>query len=192
MIDNLKNKKFEIVYLISLIVIIIGISIYFIDDLNCEERFIQKNKSLNECENNVKNYRNEMNYYKNKSDYYLTKLNNFKGGEIDKKVKISRLKNFLKHDKTDENEYKKDYVCVDYTQDLIKNSYDNNIFSSFVFLKFKNQTHMINLFKTYDGYVFVEPQNDKIMYNLSTGDNYCNKANISNCSYTVKRINNFS
>lgn len=88
------------------------------------------------------------------------------------------LKEFLAQDETNFNDYiSQEYVCVDFAADLNNNAEAAGIRAAFVFLVTQVTSegkwgHMINGFQTIDrGFLFVEPQNDRIL-ELEVGNHY--------------------
>jgi predicted nuclease with TOPRIM domain len=71
---------------------------------------------------------------------------------------------FIESDETDANPYTPDYVCYDFTADLISNAAQEGYSCGFVYIEFATSAHAIVCFNTTDtGLIFVEPQNDEIV-----------------------------
>ena len=71
---------------------------------------------------------------------------------------------FIESDETDQNEYAPDYVCYDFTADLISNAAQLGYRCGFVYIEFSTSAHAITCFNTTDaGLIFIEPQNDQIV-----------------------------
>jgi hypothetical protein len=79
---------------------------------------------------------------------------------------------FLESDDTDQNEYTLDYVCYDFTADLIRNAAQLGYRCGFVYIEFSTSAHAIACFDTTDaGLIFIEPQNDEIV-DIAVGEPY--------------------
>lgn len=79
---------------------------------------------------------------------------------------------FIDSDETDQNEYTPDYVCYDFTADLIDNAAQLGYRCGFVYIEFSSSAHAIACFNTTDaGLIFVEPQNDELV-NIAVGQLY--------------------
>ncbi|MBN1784813.1 MAG: hypothetical protein JW815_03665, partial [Candidatus Bathyarchaeota archaeon] len=79
---------------------------------------------------------------------------------------------FIESDETDQNEYTPDYVCYDFTADLITNAAQLGYRCGFVYIEFSTSAHAIACFNTSDaGLIFIEPQNDEIV-DIAVGQHY--------------------
>ncbi len=80
---------------------------------------------------------------------------------------------FIESDETDQNEYTpEDYVCYDFTADLISNAAQLGYRCGFVYIEFSTSAHSIACFNTTDaGLIFIEPQNDEIV-DIVVGQHY--------------------
>jgi hypothetical protein len=80
---------------------------------------------------------------------------------------------FIESDQTDQNEYTpEDYVCYDFTADLINNAAQLGFRCGFVYIEFSTSAHAIACFNTTDaGLIFIEPQNDEIV-DIAVGQHY--------------------
>ena len=79
---------------------------------------------------------------------------------------------FIDSDETDENQYTPDYVCYDFTADLVDNAAQLGYRCGFVYIEFSNSAHAIACFNTTDmGLIYVEPQNDAIV-DVAVGQTY--------------------
>ncbi|KXA89561.1 hypothetical protein AKJ57_05165 [candidate division MSBL1 archaeon SCGC-AAA259A05] len=101
------------------------------------------------------------------------------------------LVDFLENDTTDENLYNENtYVCFDFSKDLIANATDKGSMAGYARIAYWENhqsytiaennrnyyAHAIVAFKTVDeGLVYVEPQNDVVMKDLTVGDSYWNE-----------------
>ena len=91
---------------------------------------------------------------------------------------IKEVKKILKEDKTDENEYiENEYDCIDYSADLTKAFLDKKIHScvSWVYFDDTNGHALVTINTKEHEIIYIEPQNDKIIYELNLGDDYCSK-----------------
>jgi len=102
----------------------------------------------------------------------------------------SQLVDFINRDDTEKREYDNEtFNCADYTNNFIQNFAKEGFYSCFTELVFTNDdAHAIVAVNTTDyGLVYVEPQYDKIIFDLKVGDNYCQKINF-NCNDVIKHI----
>ena len=100
--------------------------------------------------------------------------------------------NFIQEDDTDKipfNETNYSFICTDYTNRFISNFRKKGFYACETILYFPNhQSHSIVAINTTDkGVIFIEPQNDQIIFNLRIGDNYCDYIN-QDCNWTILSI----
>ena len=81
------------------------------------------------------------------------------------------------------------YNCVDFSHELIQEYYNKGIYSCMTILYLKNGgAHSIVAVNTStDGIVYVEPQDNTLIYSLNVGDDYCDVANW-NCNWEITHI----
>lgn len=81
---------------------------------------------------------------------------------------FNEVQNFLEMDPTDRNNYTDDYICWNFGCELIQNAINNGIEAHLIGLLFDNPPHhAVVAFNTSDmGTIYVEPQNDKIYFNV--------------------------
>ncbi len=108
---------------------------------------------------------------------------------IRKAITFAEVQDFVRSDLTDLKVYSEEYKCVEFTDDFIRNAYFNGIFTCRLYLEYgKEDAHDLVAVKTIDkGVVYIEPQTDEIVYNISLGDNYCELVNW-NCTRIITRI----
>jgi len=96
---------------------------------------------------------------------------------------------FMREDNTDKITYKEGvFDCVNFASTFIKNFAKRGFFSCEAYLEFEDSAHSLVAVNTTDlGLIYVEPQQDVIIYSLRVGEDYCKKANWD-CSYKIKRI----
>lgn len=102
----------------------------------------------------------------------------------------SQLLGFMIRDNTEKHDYDNEtFNCADYTNLFIQNFAKEGFFSCFTELVFTNdEAHAIVAVNTTDrGLVYVDPQDDKIIYDLNVGDDYCQKVNWR-CHDVIKHI----
>jgi len=98
---------------------------------------------------------------------------------IKKAIPIDELERFLKRDSTDTYRYNDPYfICTDYSELLIRRLADEGYFACETSLYFGDTAHSIVAIKVVDVWgdekiVYVEPQDDAIIYSLHVGDDYC-------------------
>ena len=99
------------------------------------------------------------------------------------------LASFIHRDRTDRREYIEDkFTCVDFANTFIKNFAREGFYSCLAYAEFEDTAHAIVVVNTTDiGLVYVEPQEDDVIFNLKEGDDYCEKVNWD-CSWEIKRI----
>ncbi|MEM3673540.1 MAG: hypothetical protein QW468_04890 [Candidatus Bathyarchaeia archaeon] len=91
--------------------------------------------------------------------------------------------NFIASDKTDENEYSKNYTCFHFTRDVKSHAFDAGYLCGFVYIEFRDGAHAIVCFNTTDhGIIFIEPQDDEIV-TLIIGQPYWNRTKYSPPDY---------
>jgi len=102
----------------------------------------------------------------------------------------SQLVDFINRDDTEKREYDNEtFNCADFTNLFIQNFAKEGFFSCFTELVYTNdEAHAIVAVNTTDrGLVYVEPQDDKIVFDLKVGDDYCEKVNWR-CHDVIKHI----
>ena len=94
-----------------------------------------------------------------------------------------QVKEFLRNDKIDQKRYiPNEYMCCDFSRDLVLSAKEKGIRAGWVFLEFQKQSHFeengfgsghnIVCFRTTDkGLLFIEPQND-LEVKIEIGKNY--------------------
>jgi hypothetical protein len=99
------------------------------------------------------------------------------------------LKDFIEEDDTDKMKYVEGkFECTDFSNRFVMNFLKKGYFSCVAYLESEDKAHAIVAVNTTDyGVVYVEPQYDKIIYDLEVGDNYCEKINFR-CYFPIKRI----
>jgi len=90
---------------------------------------------------------------------------------------LNLLENFLKLDNTSEYKYTSDFRCSSFSSMLVNHLRNHHIFGCMTSVWFfDGKGHSIVAVNTSDyGVVFVEPQSDKIIMNLTPGQNYCDR-----------------
>ena len=102
---------------------------------------------------------------------------------IDYSPKLKDIKSILRKDHTENEEYVYDtYNCLDYTFELIRVFKDNKIYASDVEIWYiedgEDAAHANVVVNTSDyGLVYIEPQDDTIIYDMNLGDSYCDIVN---------------
>lgn len=103
---------------------------------------------------------------------------------------LDEVKRILKEDKTNENPYiENEYDCLDYSSDLVSTFLENKIHSCVVWIYFDDlMGHFLVTINTKDnGIIYIEPQEDKIIYELNIGDDYCDKS-LWDCNWEIAKI----
>jgi len=87
---------------------------------------------------------------------------------------LNNVMNFISDDKTDLNEYGMYYNCTDFASDLVRNARDAGFKAHVVAILYENSIgHSIVVFETFEGILYIEPQNDKIYTEVSIGKPVC-------------------
>lgn len=104
------------------------------------------------------------------------------------------LTKFLEEDRTDLLEYRKnEFNCVDFTNTFIKNFLKEGFFACETTLYIidengKEGAHSLVAVNTTNlGLIFIEPQNDRILYKIEVGDDYCDLVGWD-CDYKITHI----
>jgi hypothetical protein len=84
---------------------------------------------------------------------------------------------------------KENYTCIEYSTTLINRFLENNIHSCYAWLiTGVDVGHAVVTVNTSDyGIIYIEPQTDEILFNISEGYPYCEKLNW-NCNWTITQI----
>jgi len=100
----------------------------------------------------------------------------------------SELVSFVAEDLTDTLVYTDYFTCVDFSNTFVKNFRNKGYYSCVAYVEFEKGAHDFVAVNTTDmGILYVEPQNDAIIYSLSVGDDYCAKVGW-NCNYVIKKL----
>ena len=187
--------------MISKTTIIIILSILLFGSLFFTINFKQENERLAFDKNElIKNYSNceleksdlllKLNFSKIENKENKELLNIFDMSErIIFTPTLKKVKDLLKKDKTDEMEYLTgDFNCVDFSYTLIGAFKHENIYSCTTSIYFEDGAHEIVALKTIEnGLIYIEPQNDLIIYELKAGDDYCEKVDWD-CEWEITKI----
>jgi len=104
----------------------------------------------------------------------------------------SEVLKFIEEDDTDRQEYIEEnytFICTDFTDRFISNFLKKGFFSceAIIYLP-NNSSHSIVAINTTDkGLLFVDPQNDKVIFSLREGDNYCSYIG-EDCNWTILKV----
>jgi len=152
--------------------------IFLEEQLNIKElRYNNTSESLRICQNEKENQMN-MN----------EKLMEQKG--VNMNPTFSEVKRFIDTDDTDEMDWTDDFDCTEFSNTLISNMInEGKMFACTTELEFgDNRGHIIVAVNTSDtGLIYVEPQDDKIIYSINLGDNYCDLVGWK-CNWTIISI----
>lgn len=99
-------------------------------------------------------------FYIEESKYYRTLETN-----IAINPRYKDVINFFRLDKTNENEWDEhSYDCTAFSNDIVKNAIDNNMFMCTVEIQWETGGHIIVAVNTSDkGLIYIEPQTDKVI-----------------------------
>ena len=88
----------------------------------------------------------------------------------------------------DDNEYSDDYVCTEYSYDLMDAFRERGIHSCGVVVNFEDGgAHMFVAVNTTEGIRYVEPQDDTVFEEISLGEDYCDIVDWK-CDWTLEKI----
>jgi len=116
-----------------------------------------------------------------------------RSGFIDYAPETQKIKEFLRKDRTSRMNYDEfSFNCVDFTQMMINNLFEQNIRACYTYIEFNNGAHAVVAINTSDnGVIYVEPQDDYIIYSMEVGDDYCKLANWG-CNWKIiKKVSCF-
>jgi len=105
---------------------------------------------------------------------------------------FKQLKRFIRTDKTDENEWKDDYDCSEFSYEFVRNFAEEGYNSGTTELTLIEDNeefgHIIVAVNTTDkGFIFVEPQTDDIIKDINVNDDYCDLVNWD-CRWIITKI----
>lgn len=105
------------------------------------------------------------------------------------KPTLSELKEFLRKDKTDTIEWSTDFDCTEFSSLLVSRLRDKGYYACTTELELAHKGgHIIVAINIQDyGVVYVEPQNDAIIYDLEANTDYCDYHNWD-CNWYIERI----
>lgn len=134
---------------------------YEIDDLQ------SKNSELREYNEELQNDKKEL-----KEEMKRKEM-------IDYNPPLKKVREIVEETDVDRNTYVEgEYNCAEFSYDLVNEFLERDVHSCSVELIFNDDSaHGLVALNTSDkGVIYVEPQDDKIIYNLEKGDDYCEKA----------------
>lgn len=99
---------------------------------------------------------------------------------------LKEVQEIVKKDNTDKLSYRdKVFDCKHFSFSLVNAFLKEKVHACVHLLEFDVGAHSLVAVNTADkGIVFIEPQTDKIIYNLNVGDDYCKEANW-NCNWII-------
>ncbi|MFA5061431.1 MAG: hypothetical protein WC494_03910 [Candidatus Pacearchaeota archaeon] len=101
---------------------------------------------------------------------------------------INEIRQVLKEDRIDEVTYSDDFNCVEFSFGLMRALKDKGIYSCVAWAVFEDGSHaLVAVNSSYYGVIYIEPQTDKIIYDLKEGDNYCDVVGW-NCEWEIQKI----
>ena len=167
---------FSIVCVISLAVMFMGYESLYLEKQKLEEKYINDTAELKERIVMLKSELNEsiQNYTAcaEKNRILQSRLSESvrKNG-----ITLSEVKEFIKNDPTDEYIYTDETACLDYAYTLVRHFIDHGIYACVVYILFRDTAHTLVAVNTTQGVVYIEPQEDRIIYSLKIGEDYCKK-----------------
>ena len=144
-----------------------------------ENELQEMHEQIESLEQNVSDLHRKNLFYEQRIKELILENQKFKSNTIRKSVSYNELMEFLERDRTDQIMYISSDVdetnffeCVQFTYTLLRNAYREGIFGCPVVIYFPdNLSHMIVVFNTTEGWIFIEPQFDKIV-NVTVGERY--------------------
>jgi len=108
---------------------------------------------------------------------------------IDYSPTLSEVKEVIKNNKIENIEYEDEtFSCVEFSNNLVKAFQEAKIYACVTELWFEEGAHANVVVNTSDkGIIYIEPQDDTIIYNLEIGDDYCDKIDW-NCEWELTHI----
>lgn len=101
---------------------------------------------------------------------------------------INDVRRALEEDKIDKVVYSDDFNCVEFSFGLVKALKERGIYSCIAWVIFENGSHALVAVNTsHYGVIYIEPQTDKIIWDLKEGDDYCDAAGW-NCDWKIQKI----
>ncbi len=165
------------------------------DDISALYNLISSLQSkITQIEFNINSLNSMMENQKSEIDKIKEDISSLRN-EINRRIILNpsyeELLNFIQEDDTDklpyiEENYK--FVCVDFADTFVKRFREKGFYSCKTTLYFEKVAHSIVAVNTSDyGIVYVEPQEDKVIFDLKVGDNYCQKVGL-NCYERIIKI----
>ena len=181
--------------LVIVVLLIVGFN--YINDINdykyeiksCENKLDYSEDRVDELKDRVKE---EINNSKNEIDS-LKRIQEIKisgMSAIDYSPSLSEVKMIIRNSDLEDEEYDEDlFNCVEFSHNLVREFKEEKIYSCITEIWFEDEGGHANVaINTSDkGLVYIEPQDDTIIYDLEVGDNYCDKVNWD-CDWIIEYI----
>lgn len=156
-------------------VVCVGILFFVNAGLTRQNEFL--GSQLTKCTGQKVLFNITLNHTLNEKEQYASLFNN--ASFINLNPTLKQVKDFLSFDLTNRYVYNKDFECVDFSDVLVKNMVKNHLYGCTADLWFfDGKGHTIVVVNTSDeGLVWIEPQTDEVLLNLTPGQDYCKRMN---------------
>jgi hypothetical protein len=136
----------------------------------------------------IRDLENRVKIAENKISYLLERYEELRRQKGLINPSYAELVEFVAEDLTDTLVYTDYFTCVDFANTFVKNFRNRGYYSCVAYVEFEKSAHDLVAVNTTDrGILYVEPQNDAIIYSLKVGDNYCSKVGWD-CNYVIKKL----
>jgi len=166
----------------------------FEDEISDLSRYLQR------IEDEYDDIQDDMEDLESNYSYLESRYSSLLERNIATHVTYEEVQQFIEEDNTSQGtESEFDYICKDFSDDMINSAYNEGIFACEVGLWVQEdgqgdpvpgevKGHSLVAFNTSDkGVVFVEPQKDIFIHELSKGDDYCELVGW-NCQWRIEYI----
>ena len=179
MVKEKKMNKGKNIMIISLIILVVLLIILVFDSFNKFDEL----KELHKTE--INSIETEMDSLKQLQEEKIASMS-----AIDYTPTIIEVKKLIKNNKIENKEYDDEtFNCVEFTNNLVRAFRNEKIYSCATELWFEEGgAHAIVAIETEEnGVIYIEPQDDTIIYSLKVGDDYCDKVNWD-CDWEITHI----
>jgi hypothetical protein len=150
--------------------------------------FVDLSRIVANNSKDIKNLESRIGSLSSEVSYLSSRLEELKGQKGLVNPSYAELVRFVAEDLTDTLVYTDYFTCVDFANTFVKNFRNRGYYSCVAYVEFEKSAHDLVAVNTTDkGILYVEPQNDAIIYSLKVGDNYCAKVGW-NCNYIIKKL----
>ena len=135
-------------------------------------------------EEEIKNHESEMDNLKKIHEEKIASMS-----AIDYSPTLNEVMEVVRNNNIENKEYDDEtFACVEFSNNLVRAFQEDKIYSCAVELWFEDGAHALVVANTSDkGIIYIEPQDDTIIYDLNIGDDYCEKVDWD-CDWTITHI----